>query len=358
MTIPVLALTRYSRMGASSRVRFLQYIPDLKRHGFNVDVQSLFSDAYLIKLYSGEGRSALDVLKAMAERLKKLMSQSHYDLVWLQRELMPFIPFAIEHQLLKGRPLVVDFDDAHHLYYKNISSTALRRMFSNKTDDLIMCADAVVVGNETLADYAARAGAKDISVVPSAVDVKKYQTLTQRANRPDRLALGWIGTPVTAAQSLPLISHTLREFLADSGATCLLMGADPSVDYGFPAEHFGWSEASEVEFMTKIDIGLCPLEDTQWNRGKSGYKIIQYMAAGKPSVVSPVGIAAEIVSHKKTGLQCETELDWLSALRELGEDQYLRSDMGAQAQAKALMKYDVPIAAKKISEIFKSVMRK
>ena len=82
------------------------------------------------------------------------------------------------------------------------------------------------------------------------------------------------------------------------------------------------------------------------------------MAAGKPSVVSPVGIAAEIVSHKKTGLQCETELDWLSALRELGEDQYLRSDMGAQAQAKALMKYDVPIAAKKISEIFKSVMRK
>ncbi|MEQ8735670.1 MAG: glycosyltransferase [Rhodospirillaceae bacterium] len=285
------------------------------------------------------------------------MSESDYDLIWLQRELMPFIPFAIEYKLLKHRPLIIDFDDAHHLYYKNISSTALRRMFSNKTDDLIRCADAVVVGNETLADYAARTGAKNISFVPSAVDVKKYQTLIQSHSGSGRLTLGWIGTPVTAAQSLPLIREPLRKFLSESGASCLLMGADPNVDYGFPAQHLSWSETGEVQFMSQIDAGLCPMEDTEWNRGKSGYKIIQYMAAGKPSLVSPIGIAAEIVNHKKTGLHCKTKQDWLAAFNEL-RDLGLRSDLGTRARAEALSKYDVSISAKKIAEIFTSVMRK
>ncbi len=358
MTISVLALTRYSSMGASSRVRFLQYIPYLKGCGVDIDVQSLFSDAYLTKLYSGEGRSPFAVLGAMAARLKRMMSQSDYNLVWLQREVLPFIPFAMEHNLLKGRPLVVDFDDAHHLYYKSMSSTALRGLFSNKTDDLMRCADAVVVGNKTLADYAQKAGAKNISLVPSAVAVAKYKTLLQARSGSEKLTLGWIGTPVTAAQSLRLIREPLRIFLSNSGATCLLMGADPNVDYGFPAEHVVWSEAGEVEFMAHVDIGLCPLEDTEWNRGKSGYKIIQYMAAGKPSVVSPVGIAADIATHQKTGLHCITVDDWSNAFRKLSDDPGLRSDMGAQAQAEALAKYDVSIAAKKIAEIFTSVMRK
>ncbi len=358
MTTRILALTRYSGMGASSRVRFLQYIPYLKRDGFNVDVQSLFSDAYLTRLYSGQGRSPFALLGFMAVRLKRMMSESDYDLIWLQRELMPFLPFSVEYKFLKDQPLVIDFDDAHHLYYKNMTSTAIGRMFSNKTDDLIRSADAVVVGNATLANYATHVGARNISLVPSAVDVAKYETVVLPHNKTDKLILGWIGTPVTAAQSLPLIREPLRKFLSESGASCLLMGADPNVDYGFPAEHITWSEAGEVEFMAKVDVGLCPLEDTEWNRGKSGYKIIQYMAAGKPSVVSPVGIAAEIVSHKKTGIKCTTEQEWLIALKELSENTGLRSDMGTQAQAEALMKYDVSIAAEKISEIFTSVMRK
>ncbi|MBT6961356.1 MAG: glycosyltransferase family 1 protein, partial [Rhodospirillaceae bacterium] len=116
MTASVLALTRYDRMGASSRVRFLQYVPHLERMGLKVSVQPLLPREYLTQLYSNGTRSPVTVTASLINRLWRVLSQRDADIIWLQREILPFLPFSLEKLLLAGKPVVVDFDDAHHLY--------------------------------------------------------------------------------------------------------------------------------------------------------------------------------------------------------------------------------------------------
>jgi glycosyltransferase involved in cell wall biosynthesis len=260
---------------------------------------------------------------------------------------------ALEKILLSDKPVIIDFDDAHHLYYKGLRSSLLRSVFADKIENLMRHATTVVVGNGMLEDYARAVGAKDVALIPSAVDVAHYKMI-QSAN--DRFTIGWIGTPVTAKQSLPLLRGPFQKFLSETGSRCVLIGAGEDQSLGIDADRLSWSEAGEADFFAQITVGLCPLEDTPWNRGKSGYKIIQYMAAGKPALVSPVGIAGDLITHGETGFYCRSEEDWYTFLMQLYQDKELRFAMGARAQAEAETKYDTALAADKLYQIFEACL--
>ncbi len=352
MTISVLALTRYDRMGASSRVRFLQYMPHLERMGLRVEVQPLLPREYLTRLYAHGTRSSVTVAASLINRLWRVLRKGDVDVIWLQREVLPFLPFVLEKILLSGKPVVVDFDDAHHLYYRNAGSRLIRGAFAGKIESLMRHAAAVIVGNPTLEKFAGESGAESVTLIPSAVDVTRLKAAAQA---PKTFTVGWIGTPVTAAQSLPLVRGALEKFLTETGSRCLLCGAGDAAQ-GIEANRLPWSEAGEVDFFSEVTVGICPLQDTEWNQGKSGYKIIQYMAAGKPALVSPVGIAHDLVAHGESGFHCTTEDQWYDSLMQLHQDSALCASMGANAQSQAQDKYDTEIAANRLHKVFVSCM--
>ncbi len=350
MSITVLALTRYSETGASSRVRFLQYIPHLKKLDVDVRVAPLFPQKYLTRLYAGQSRSPLMIISAMVNRLWVILRETKSDIVWLQREILPFAPFIFEKLLLSGRKIVIDLDDAHHLYYRTNTNWAMQALYSDKIDNLVRNADAVVVGNPTLAAYARKIGATNVHELPSAVDVKRYRN--NNAQTSDVFEIGWIGTPVTAAQSLPLIQEPLKKFLSEHNAQCTLIGAGENQLIDFPASCVPWSERAEKDVLPRLAVGLCPLEDTAWNRGKSGYKIIQYMAAGIPSLVSPVGIAKDMISNGETGYLCVTSDNWYARLTQLYQEGTLRETIGQKARLVAAEKYDTVPTASALHRVF------
>ena len=352
MGLKIAAFTRYERMGASSRVRFLQYVPHLQQRGAEVNVYPLFPDTYLKQLYGSGGRSPVTVAAAMMRRFGRAFSFDA-DVIWLQREMLPFLPFAAENALFTGKPLVIDFDDAHHLYYRNARSALVRGIYGDKIDQLMRRAAVVTVGNQTLFDYAQGAGAKDVRFLPSAVDVQRFK---DRA-RATEFTIGWIGTPVTAQEAIPLVEAPLARFLNETGAKCILVGARPNQFPNLKAEYIPWSEATESDVLSRLSVGLCPLADTPWNRGKSGYKIIQYMAAGRATLTSPVGIAARLVENGTAGLHCVTSDDWYNNLMRLYRDPAECTALGARAQEIAAQKYDTAVVAAQLYDLFSAIAK-
>jgi glycosyltransferase involved in cell wall biosynthesis len=351
----ILAFTRYDRNGASSRVRFLQYSPHLERMGAQVTVQSLLPPEHLTRLYEGKSNAPVIVATAMAQRFYHIIRETHVDIIWLQRELLPFAPYLLEKALLGTRKLVIDFDDAHHLYYNNLPSWLGRAVYGSKIENLMQRADAVIAGNRTLAKYARTAGATNVHLIHSSVDVQRFKI--PKNNMPYDFQIGWIGTPVTANQSLPLVREPLIKFLSDFQAKCVLIGVGKDQFPEIPADRVTWSETAEEDILPRLSVGLCPLSDTPWNQGKSGYKIIQYMASGKPVLVSPVGIAEEMIEHEVTGFHCTTGNDWLSYLVRLYQNTDLRAAMGNRALAEAEARYDTTPAAVALYKIFEDCLR-
>lgn len=347
----ILALTRYNRLGASSRVRVLQYIPALEKAGFKVVVQPLFSDEDLRRLYADGRRPPGGLLAALKARVAAVLGSAKHDIVWLQQELFPFLPFGMEAMLLAGRKVVIDFDDAQHLYYK--APMTRRLIHGSKIERLMARADAVVVGSPAMAAVARTAGAKDVRLIYSAVDTNIFPM----SARPDRFIVGWIGTPMTAAQSLHLIRDPLARFLSETHAHALFIGMDEKQFPDLAGERIQWSEAAERDALPRLSVGLCPLDDSPWTRGKSGYKIIQYMAAGKPTLTSPVGIAADLVEDGVTGFHCRTADDWYRRLCQLHADENVLTTQGDSARARAQSRYDSAIAAAELAAIFKSLSR-
>lgn len=343
MATTVLALTRYDKLGGSSRVRILQYVPRLKEMGLTVLEQPLFSHNDLLRLYRENRRSVPQLGAALLRRVAMLAKRTDADVVWLQQELFPFLPFPIETALIGKRRLVLDYDDANHLYYPS-----LRFPFGNRTkiDRLMRRADAVVVGNAMIGDYARAVGARNVQLVYSAVDTSRFDPPPPDPAKP--FTVGWIGTPLTAAQSLPLIKAPLARFLSETGARCIMIGVDSHQFPDIPAERIAWSEDVEKSILPMLSLGLCPLEDSPWTRGKSGYKIIQYMAAGKPTLTSPVGIAADLVVHGRTGFHCRSEDEWYAAMTRLYADRVLCDAQGRHAREIAVAKYDSAIAARQV----------
>jgi glycosyltransferase involved in cell wall biosynthesis len=349
----ILALTRYDRLGASSRVRVLQYLPYLESKGIKVDAHPLFTAEDLRRLYKESRRPLGRLAAALSKRISTILRNQSSDVLWLQQELFPFLPFGIEAALLGTRRLVIDFDDAHHLYYKD-TPAPFGFLYRNKIERLMQRADIVVVGSPMMADVARQAGAKDVRLVHSAVDTSSFP-----ASVPDSepFTVGWIGTPMTAMQSFHLIREPLARFLAETNARGLFIGMDADQFPDLPGDRLPWSEATEHDALPRVSVGLCPLDDSPWTRGKSGYKIIQYMAAGRPTLTSPVGIAADLVEDGTTGFHCRTAGDWYRRLHQLHGSAPLLRDQGAAARKRAAERYDLSLAAVQMAAVFEDCLR-
>ena len=213
-------LTRYERLGASSRVRFLQFLPALEREGFSFDVQPLLDNAYVASLYGGPRVGAGSIVRAYWRRLSALRRRLRYDLVWLEKEALPWLPTWLEIARLEGLPYVVDYDDAWFHRYENHWSSPL---LGHKIDAVMRVAHTVVAGNDYLARRARQAGARHVEIVPTAIDLERYRDLPE-APRDGALTVGWIGIPLNA-HYLTMIEPALRAVSASAPVELQVVGA-------------------------------------------------------------------------------------------------------------------------------------
>ena len=353
----VLLLTKYARNGASSRYRTFQYLPWLEQAGIHCQVMPLFDEAYLAHRYqTGRGRMR-DILRAFLRRLIALFTARRFDLVVVEYEVLPYLPALPERWLRwSGVPYVVDYDDALFHRYDQHKSWWVRKLLGNKIARVMRGAHLVTAGNAYLADYARRAGAPRVAIIPTVIDLERYPPPHVKLPSDTPFTIGWIGSPSTA-KYLQAIAPALAEVCAGGKGLVRLIGTGPVDLPGVPVEVLPWDEASEVDELKRFDVGIMPLPDEPWERGKCGFKLIQYMACGLPVVASPVGVNREIVEQGVNGYLAETPAEWIQALNALLRDAGLRQRMGMAGRKRVEQKYSLQVTGPRLAALLKSVAR-
>ncbi len=356
----ILLLNRYSRMGASSRLRSYQYLPILKQCGFEIDVVPLLDDSYLADLYAGKKKKKTTIAHRYFSRLLKMMNCHKYDLLWIEKELFPWFPSWVEEFLAAcGVKYIVDYDDAVFHRYDMLENKLLKKILGQKIDRIMQGAALVIAGNDYLAKRAVKAGAKRVENIPTVIDLDRYSMGNELQNkrisigRDQIFTIGWIGSPVTA-QYLYHVKPALMELCKNNKACLVTIGAGSLHMKNVIVKDHPWSEETEAGCIKNFDVGIMPLPDEPWTLGKCGYKLIQYMACGKPVVASAVGANIEIIDHGKNGFLVESEKEWVKALTMLSEDKELRQKMGRQGRKKVETNYCLQVTASKLITLIKT----
>ncbi|RYY90749.1 MAG: glycosyltransferase family 1 protein [Chitinophagaceae bacterium] len=321
----LLILGRHSPQAASSRLRTHQFRPYFEAEGAQVTYSPFFDEDYLHHLYTTRGRRLKHILAAYMRRAGALLGAKTYDLLLIEKELFPYLPGPFE-QLAKltGAPWVLDYDDAYFHAYNQHRSRLVRYVLGNKLDSLIGGANLVITGNSYLRDYMSQHGARRTILQPTVLDIQRYKVQPEPKVSPMRI--GWIGTPETT-KYLSIIFGTLARLNQVHPICLVTIGASPISDARFLIEQHPWTLESEADLLSTIHVGIMPLPDEPWERGKCGYKLIQYMACGRPVVASPVGMNVDLV-RPAVGMLAANELEWYEALLSLCEDRNLCARMG------------------------------
>jgi glycosyltransferase involved in cell wall biosynthesis len=350
----ILTLTKYGSLGASSRMRSLQYLPWFDAYGLKSSVQTMLNDHQLADRYQSGHYDVVDLLFAYGARIKALMSRRYFDVVWIEKEALQWLPLWIELALLRGTPFVLDYDDAVFHNYDKHRFAFVRFLYGRRLDGLMAKAALVVAGNSYLAQRALLAGARRVEIIPTVIDLNRYTlTKTRKASAIDNMTrIVWIGSPATV-HYLDQVAEALR-LLAKRHTFVLRVIGGGQVDMpGVPVEFVQWAENSEVDNISCCDVGIMPLQDTLWERGKCGYKLIQYMACALPVVASPIGVNTEIVTEGENGYLAKTTAEWVVALDALLSDEALRRQMGNAGRATVEDRYCIQKTGPRMAELLK-----
>jgi glycosyltransferase involved in cell wall biosynthesis len=356
--VRILFFTRYDRLGASSRLRSFQYLPILRARGFEVEVSPLFSNVYVEELQDGV-RAFSEIIRCYFKRLRAMLVSGGYDLVWIEKECLPWLPSWVERLLLLSRvPLVLDYDDAVFHQYDGHGHWVIRQLLSNKHRQLIRRAEAVIAGNEYLAEYAHNSGAQRVEILPTAIDLGRYSKKVEDSNDEGVSTVGvvWIGQRSTSKFLRPL-APLIERLSAEGKARFVAIGVNAD-NFALPMTSVPWSEETEVRSIMSNDIGIMPLTDSPFERGKCGYKLIQYMACGLPVIASPVGVNKELVEHGVNGYLADSLEAWEASLRSLIEDRNLRTRYGAAGRRKVESDYCIQVTGPVLVDLLEDVLAK
>jgi glycosyltransferase involved in cell wall biosynthesis len=323
----------------------LQYVPALRAAGFDVQIRPLFDDSYLNSLYRDGSRPVGEVIKAYLRRLRVLLGSRGYDLAWVEKELLPFVPGGIE-RLLRGRGLryVLDYDDATFHRYDRHRSVLVRRLLGRKLVPLIRGARMAIPGNAYLAEYLLSQGARDVRILPSVVDLTRYPVVPEPSA--DEFKVGWIGSPSTTPH-LRLAREGLERLARERPVRLVTIGAGPMPRIDVPMEQHAWDADTEASLLGGIHVGIMPLPDAPFERGKCGYKLIQYMACGRPVIASPIGVNNEIVTPD-VGCLAEDAGQWHRALGRLAGDADRRRELGSAGRRRVEQAYSLQVTAPRL----------
>jgi glycosyltransferase involved in cell wall biosynthesis len=356
--IKVLALSPIPEEGAGCRFRIAQYVPYLREHGIDVTISAFYDRAYFDLVYQPGryGSKALKFVALAARRWLELLTVGKYDVIFLYREAIPLGPPWLEWMIAKSNvPIVYDFDDAIFLPAVSQANRVIAFLKQpGRVTTILEHSRRVVVGNEYLAAFARRHN-QDVTVIPTAVDTTKFAPRTSR--RPDgRLVVGWIGSPTTFPY-LEGLAGVLRDAAARQPFVLKVSGAGRRVHFpGVEVEEVRWSMADEVSLFNTCDVGVYPLTDDEWSKGKCGFKAIQCMACGVPVVAARVGVNREIIEDGANSFLASTHDEWVDKLTRLLADADLRAAMAAAGRRTIEERYSLRVTAPQLAAVLASAV--
>lgn len=333
-------------MAGSSRMRSYQYFPYLEAAGMQVVVKPFFDEAYLKDFYAGK-KNISAVLKSYLRRFFLLFSVWKYDKVVIEKEIFPFLP-AFAEWILKasGVKYIVDYDDAIFHNYDQSSNPVIKKFLRNKIANVMRYSEIVVTGNGYLAEYASRSGAKKIQIIPTVIDLDRYP-LKQKSDF-EKFVVGWIGTKTTFEKHLLPCKEWIKELQnQDSDIHFHIVGITEDMDLGENVKYIQWTENTEVPEILKMDVGIMPLQDSEWEKGKCAYKLIQYAACGIPGVASDVGMNKEVCIDGETGFIAKLKDEWIEKILFLKNNSQMRNEVGQTARKLVEDKYCIQVTANK-----------
>jgi len=346
----ILYLTKYTRMAGSSRMRSYQYFPYLERSGMKITVKPFFDDDYLKDFYAGK-KNVNTVIKSYLRRFFVLWSVLRYDSVVIEKEIFPFLPAVVEWMLkLLGIRYIVDYDDAIFHNYDQSSNPIIKKFLGNKIANVMRYSGIVIAGNHYLAEYAWRSGAKKIEIIPTVIDLDRYPIKANLDS--EKFIVGWIGTKTTFEKHLLPCKNWVKELQSqDPNIQFNIVGIREDMDLGKNVKYIQWTEQTEVSEILKMDVGIMPLQDSEWEKGKCAYKLIQYAACGIPGVASDVGMNKDVCIDNVTGQIAYEDQDWIDHILFLKNNSLQKKEMGNNARQLVEQKYCIQVTADKWCKI-------
>lgn len=341
------------------RYRIEQWRPYLGQEGISVELVP-FADTRLLGLLYQPGRLAAKaamMAAALVRRLAHVATVASYDAVFIYRAACPAGPAVLERAIaLLPRPVLFDFDDAIHLLHTSAANQRFGWLkCPAKTATICRLSTHVIVGNAYLADYARQYNPR-VSIIPSSIDLEHYQPTQKRATH-GRIIVGWMGSS-TSQTYLELFAPTLRRVARRRDVEIRVISDRKPTLPEVPFVWRPWSAETEVEELRHFDIGIMPMPDDQWARGKCALKALQYMAMGVPTVCSAVGTNREVIQHGENGLLATTPEDWLGHLQALIEHAQLRERLGSAGRKTVEASYSMRRCAALFARVVREVLEK
>lgn len=328
----------------NQRYRFEQYLEWLESQGFQCELSFLLSEEDDKKFYS-KGHyltKAWLMFRHYQKRKFDLKRANEYDIIFIVREALMFGLTKFEVGFSKSRAKVIfDFDDAIWLNDTSVANQMFAWMKNpSKIKRSIAHADLIFAGNQYLADFAKRYNPQ-VQIVPTTVDTDVYVGKPKSLSR-DQIVIGWSGSLTTIKHfdyAVPVLLRIKQKF--GDKIRIKVIGDASFRNSALGVQGIAWSKETELDELGEIDIGIMPLPDDEWARGKCGLKGLVYMSMEIPTIMSPVGVNSEIIQHGINGFLARTEADWMEQLSELIEKPELRKKLGKAGRQTVVAKYSV-----------------
>ena len=326
----------------SQRFRFEQYLGYLETNGVEYHFSSLLKEKDYPFFYKrGFLFKKLGIVASgFARRYKEIKKAGNYDIIFIQRESFMLGTSWFERQYAKKTRVIYDYDDA--IWLDLISgANKIYRFLKNpgKTKEIIKLSDLVIAGNQYLADYAKQFN-PHVVIIPTTIDTEEYKP-AYRLNK-DKICIGWSGSFSTIAH-FKTCTEALKIIKNKYGSKVYfkVIGDENYVNEELGIRGIAWKKNTEVKDLQEIDIGIMPLPDDEWTKGKCGLKGLQYMALGIPTVMSPVGVNTEIIEDGVNGFLASGTNEWVNKISRLIESEQLRQQLGATGRKTVEDKYSV-----------------
>ena len=342
----------------SQRYRLEQWEPLLRERGVEITYEPFEDEELHAFLYKPGmiGKKLQLVMRGLTRRMSLVQKAKDYDLVYILREAALLGPPMFEKLIHQQRvPIVFDFDDAIFVSYRSPSNGYLSYLkFASKTRAICRMASHVMVGNPYLAEYARKVNDR-VTVIPTTIDTEKYR-VPPRKESSGPPVIGWTGSYSTV-QHLDTLRGALKKLATTESFRLRVIGTPTYECAPIDVEAMSWRADTELDDLAAIDIGVMPLPDDKWSKGKCGLKALQFMAMGIPTVCSPVGVNTDIIQDDQNGFIASTEDEWVDKLSRLLRSRELRERLGQAGRATVEQKYSAITQTPRVYEIFKSVLR-
>ncbi|MDP8261889.1 MAG: glycosyltransferase [Candidatus Ancaeobacter aquaticus] len=351
----IVFFTQASELGASSRYRVYQFVPYLEGEGITCTVLPAIPKKYHSLYFYSKNVFVKGIFTfyVLIKRLVQLRYVHQADYVFLQKPVMPHIYPIIEWIVHKmGKKIIFDFDDAIFSRSPKWGSGEANDMtVDHGFKKIVEWSYCVHAGNAYLADIAKKYNTC-VKVMPTVIDTDYYAML-EKIKKDEVFTIGWMGSPTTLFY-LDQLQTVFKRLAKEKKCILKIVGAE---DYAIPGVQViceKWSLESEKDILSTFDLGIAPLDDGPWSKGKCGLKILLYMATGVPVIASPYGVNAHILCDGDLGMLAKNEDDWYESIERLFEDVDLRASYIQKARSHVEKEYSVQSAYKKIIEVLKA----